>query len=217
MVMVMRTDAVVCMPWRPQPDRLAAHERVRKFWQHFDFRVYEADSNQTRPFNLSHARNRAVKRAQAAFAKVVIVADADAIPDIASVLAAVHDPVGVTYPYTTFKHIRGDWTDRADLLAAPVEQVYRNSVGGMFVTTVETYWDIGGMDERFEARWGYDDNAFAAAAETLSSIHRQPGMLLSFNHSADRDMSTNNPNRIRNQLYQFARGNPALMRELIKR
>ena len=33
--------------------------------------------------------------------------------------------------------------------AAPIDQKYGRSVGGMFVCTPETYWSLGGMDELF--------------------------------------------------------------------
>lgn len=203
------------MPWRPQPDRLKAHNRIRKFWQHFGFHVIEADSDPWQPFSIAVARNNAVRRATT---DTVIVADADSLPDIASVLAAVEDSRGgVTYPYETFKHIDGGWSDKADLLAAPVDQTYNRSVGGMFITRRETYWRVGGMDEMFHPVWGYEDNAFALAAQTLVGIHRQPGNLLSFNHSANRDLSQGNPNKARYALYLLANNKPDVMAELVRR
>src|ERR1700733_15392965 len=79
-------DATVCIPWRSQPDRVAAHHRVCTFWQHHGLPVVMADSDWRQPFQLSEARNSAVRRAST---EVIIVADADTIPDIAGVLEAV--------------------------------------------------------------------------------------------------------------------------------
>ena len=211
----MRDGVAVCMPWRPQPDRLAAHDRARKFWEHFDFRVIEADSDPALPFNLAVARNNAARKAQGA--DVLVLADADTIPDIASVLAAVEDPQGVTYPFSTYLHIPGEWVYRSDLFAAQPDQRYNGSVGGIVVCEAETYWGIGGMDERFHPVWGYEDNAFALAAQTLVGTRRLPGTIFSFNHSANRDMSQDNPNKPRYELYRYANGNPAMMREVIRR
>lgn len=208
-------SVTVCMPWRPQPDRVAAHDRVRDMWAHFGFRVIEADSDPARPFNVAEARNNAARRAQGA--EVLIMADADVVPDIASVIAAVQNPAGVVYPFETFLHIPGEWVTRSDLFAAPVDQKYGRSVGGMFVCLAETYWALGGMDERFQPVWGYEDNAFGNAAATLAGVRREPGVLFSFNHSANRDLSQHNPNRARYALYQFANGKPDLMREVIRR
>jgi hypothetical protein len=203
------------MPWRPQPDRIAAHDRVRDFWRHFGFRVIEANSNPDLPFNLSVARNNAARQAQDA--DVLILADADTIPDIASVLAAVDDPQEcVTYPFHTYLHIPGEWVTRADLFAARPDQRYNASVGGIFVCTAEIYWELRGMDERFYPVWGYEDNAFAMAAHTICGIRRLAGTVFSFNHSAERDMSQDNPNKPRFDLYRHANGNPAMMRELIR-
>lgn len=204
----------VCMPWRPQPDRLAAHARVLDFWWHFGFEVIEADSDPRGPFNIAVARNNAVRQAQGA--DVVILADADTIPDIASVLEAVQDPQGVTYPFSTYLHIPGEWVSRSDLFAAKPDQRYNASVGGVVVCEAETYWELGGMDERFYPVWGYEDNAFALAAHTLVGTRRLPGTIFSFNHSANRDLSQDNPNRARFALYQFANGKPAMMRELVR-
>jgi predicted glycosyltransferase involved in capsule biosynthesis len=102
-------------------------------------------------------------------------------------------------------------------MTAPVDRIYRNSVGGCFVTTVDEYWRLGGMDERFDRRWGYEDNAFHNVVTTLSTEHRIPGILFSFNHHADREMTHDNPNRHRADLYRFAAGTPQLIKELIKR
>jgi hypothetical protein len=206
-------QATVCMPWRPQPDRQKAYERVIAFWAHFGYRVITADSQPDQPFHVGQARNNAVKRATT---ERVIIADADTIPDIAAVEKSLNCDNGITYPFTTYRHIAGHAVGRADLMTAPVEKEYRRSVGGLFVTRRDLYWQLGGMDERFEPRWGYEDNAFHIVAGTLSRVERQAGLVFSFDHAAERDLSENNPNRHRFELYKAAAGNPKMMRELLK-
>jgi hypothetical protein len=205
------------MPWRPTPDREPAHRRTRAFWQHAGIPVTEADSHPNQPFNLSAARNNA---AHACTTDLIIVADADTIPDLGAIHTALTDlechPHLVIWPYHTYRHIPADWTNQPDLMAAPIDRIYHNSVGGLLITTQETYWALGGMDEHFQG-WGYEDNAFHAAATTLAAVTRLPGIVFSFNHPTDRDTSTENPNRHRHELYKFALGKPAIMRELIKR
>lgn len=211
--MATEREATVAIPWRPQPDRMNAHARVVAFWEHNGFRIIEADSTPELPFSLSEARNNAVRQVTT---PVVIVADADTIPDIGRVHQAI-DMDGVIWPFERYRHIPADWVDRADLMAAPADREYNESLGGLLVTQCDLYWQLGGMDDRFERRWGYEDNAFHAAAETLATVHRLPGVVFSFNHDADRDLSLDNPNRHRWDLYKFARGKPQMMRELLKR
>ena len=210
----MTTEATVAIPWRPAPDRIDAYRRVTSFWTHHGLPIITADSDPARPFSLPEARNRAVKKVRTA---KVIVTDADTIPDIGAVLAALEDPDGVTWPFTVYRHIPGRYATEADLMSAPVEREYVRSVGGIIVCDVATYWAVGGMDERFDRRWGFEDNAFHTAVVTLSRARRKPGIVFSFNHTADRDMSPDNPNRHRAALYVLASTSPELMRELVKR
>ena len=212
----MVTDACVCIPWRATDDRLAAFDRVTKFWGHHGFRVITADSDhQGASFNLSCARNRAVGWADT---KYIIVADADTIPDIGNVFFALDEFAGVTWPFTHYRHIPADYAYSADLMmSAPVDRTYSNSVGGIFICERELYWELGGCDEMFTG-WGFEDNAFHIAAQTLSRVRRLDGTVFSFNHNGThRDMSGGNPNRTRLQLYKLCAGDKPLMRELIRR
>lgn len=207
---------VVCIPWRAQPDRIAAHKRVIDFWEHHGFQTATADSNKRRPFNLAEARNKAVDNAQS---DVVIVADADTIPDIGAVARAlerIEDGL-VIWPFTVYRHLPGTEVNNPDLFTAPIDREYDGSSGGLFIATRRTYWDLGGQDERFEPRWGYEDTCFRLAAITLASVDREQATIYSFNHSADRDLSEDNPNYWRWQLYRNATHYPQMMRELIKR
>ncbi|AXQ64478.1 galactosyl transferase [Gordonia phage Neville] len=212
----MTTTADICIPWRAQPDRIPAHERVIDFWKHHRFNPIEGDSDGRRKaFSICEARNRAVRQSKA---DVVVLSDADTIPDIARVLEAI-ESVGsdeVIYPFTYYRHIPGEYVNSSDLHAAPIDKEYRGSVGGTMVIRRDTYWAWGGMDERFEPRWGYDDSAFQLVAKTLGKVTRMPGVIYSFNHAADRDMSVENPNRWRFDLYKLCVNKPQLMRELIK-
>jgi hypothetical protein len=210
----MNDDVTVAMPWRPAPDRLAAHQRIRAFWRHARIPVVEADSLPTQPFNLCEARNNAVRKIRT---PIVVIADADTLPDLGALLQAITElrPNQVAWPYHTYRHIPADWADKPDLLAAPPDRIYHNSVGGLFLCHRDTYWNLGGMDEHFHG-WGYDDNAFYAAALTLGTVRRLPGIVFSFNHAADRDTTDTNPNKHRAELYRFATGKPPVMRQLIK-
>lgn len=208
--------ATVCIPWRAQPDRIAAQERVVTFWEHHGFPVILDDSCPKQDaFNISQARNNAVEQAET---DVVIVADADTIPDLGAVQRAVnriHDDL-VIWPFDLYRHISAEAVQSPDLHTAPVEREYRSSVGGLFVINQRTYWGLGGQDERFESRWGYEDTCFRMAAITLANVDREVATIYSFNHAADRDLSENNPNYWRWQLYRNATHYPQMMRELLK-
>lgn len=212
--LVTRTSATVCIPWRPQPSRIAAYERVRAFWSHHGFPIIEGDSGHE-GFNAAASRNHAVYRSPS---EHVIVADADCIPPIENIwraLETTHD--AITYPYNEFRHIPAASVGCDDLMMTTPDRVYRNSVGGVFITRTDHYWELGGQDELFDKGWGYEDNAFAIVASTLSRIERIPGVLLSFNHDVDngRDLTTN-PHAARGRLYRMLDGNPEMMRELIR-
>jgi hypothetical protein len=204
----------VCIPWRPQPQRMEPYYRVLSFWQHHGFDPIIADSDPAQPFSLSQARNNAVRKSKA---DIIIVADADTIPDIGAVVASYDNP-GVTWPFTTYRHIDPAWVHRHDLFTAPVVREYKGSVGGLLVCPRKVYWELGGMDEKFHPTWGFEDNAFFLVTEALSTVHRQPGFVFSFDHTVDngRDLSPANPNRARYQLYRHAARNPDMMRELIR-
>jgi hypothetical protein len=200
----------VCIPWRSQPERLPAFKRVKAWYEDRGYNVITADSRKHETFNVAASRNLAVSKATS---DVVVVADADTIPDETALSLAVQNPVGVVYPFDRYRYL----TEASVALPESqwvVDREYRQSVGGMVVATRTTYWALGGQDERF-ARWGYEDNAFHLAASTLSTVSRIPGVVHAFGHDADRDLSAENPGRSRCQLYRFAEGKPDVMRELI--
>jgi hypothetical protein len=217
------TSAVaICIPWRPQPHRIAAYERVRRFYRDvgLDDLVIIADSDPLRDFNLSDARNRAVQMAGNRGAEVVVVADADTIPDFKVLMRAVKRASRygrVIYPFTEYVYL-GDVNPELleDFNSAPIERVYTASVGGMVVLTTRLYWELGGFDDCF-TRWGYEDNAFLAAAQTLAQVERLEGKVWAFSHDAERDLSGRNPGSYRMSLYRYAQRDPHLMRELVKR
>lgn len=199
----------VCIPWRPTADRTPAFTRVRAWWQEHGFRIVTADSNHEM-FNVSASRNAAVAVSRTS---TIIVADADTIPDLHALHTALDDPNGVVYPFDAYRYLLPEALTAPDLNVAPFEREYRASVGGLLVTTQETFWHIGGFDEGF-LNWGYEDNAFQLTAQTLSQVRRVPGIVYAYAHDAERDLTVSNPGRARCQLYRFAAGKPDVMRHL---
>jgi predicted glycosyltransferase involved in capsule biosynthesis len=211
------SKATVCIPWRPTDDRLSAHDRIRRFWDHFGFHVVEGDSDPNRPFHRAQARNNAIDKA---YTDAIIFCDADTLPMISVVYAALDelDTAGVVYPHTSYRHIPAEYVFKEDIMLAPPVKEYRNSDGGVFLTTKKTYWDVGGMDERLHPVWGFEDSCFSLAAATLSTVKRLAGIMISFNHHVDGDrIIGESANWHRWQLYVMCQGKPDLMRELIRK
>lgn len=180
-------SVTVCIPWRPQPTRLKPYYRVRAFWEQFGWPIIEADSDPSKRFNLAQARNNAVRQVDTEF---VVVADADVIPMVANVMAAL-DGLGeeIVWPYTLHRYISGDW--EGDPFVAPVVQLpgmptqppdgYIEWTGSLYVARLESYWRVGGFDERFTS-WGGEDSCFRIAANTLVGVGRVDGPCISYNH-----------------------------------
>ena len=151
------------------------------------------------PFSRAGSRNTAVRHA--ADADVVFLHDADMIlPDYqaAAELALDTDEMVVAFRhYRPLDHTTTDAVlDGADpFTATPIDIFTDFSVGGVIALTPAAYWRIGGQDERYRD-WGYEDSAFAMAAERAGTIHRidQPGVHLWHPHAGD----ANNPDQRRN-------------------
>ncbi|MGE2688997.1 galactosyltransferase-related protein [Mycolicibacterium pulveris] len=203
-----------------------------EFWRQTGWPIVTADSD-TEIFSASQARNNAVRQAGAG---TVVICDADTIPPMDNVLAAVADPVGVTYPHTAWRLIPADWVDKpiSDFPNAPVVREHQHSFCGAVVTTTAEYWRLGGQPEEFVG-WGYEDTAFHLRVLAISTFRRMPGIAYSLEHnppdgSADtpgwsRDFSRNQElfqrhrrrgNQELLERYRNAEQRKWLMRELIK-
>ena len=220
------SDATVCMPWRAQPDRIAAYERVTKYWEDHGFTVVTADSNPVLPFVCNEARNNAAMEADT---PIIIMADADTLPDhIDQITAGIKaitadEPLAdIVYPFTMYRYIDGSWASRPDEdFRSPdniIGETY-NSPGGILIARAADFWDIGGFDERFiPGASGFDDTAFYYAAQTLKTVLRIYGTVWSFDHpmSVERKYDDTNPNYSRFCLYEWAKDQPDLMAEVVK-
>lgn len=223
-------EATVCLPWRPQPDRIAAYEFVNKYWRDQGFEVVEADSDPDGPFFCSQARNNAVRKADT---DIVICADADTVPlSIQSVHQAIQmiedNWKDFVLPFTQYIYVPSEWIESTavidGVLTFPLEltepsigcHTIDEPSGGLTVARKTSFWEMGGFDEQFiPGQWGFDDLAFLVAANTLFRSARIQGTIFSFDHSGDRDGSDNNPNKARCEEYMARQGKPDLMREFM--
>lgn len=174
-----------------------------------------ADSDPTKPFNRAQARNNAVRSAGT---DAVIVADADTIPSLWAVHAALDNLHGLVYCGDPYQIIDMEWVAKPDLLLATPLRSSHHWTGGIFAIDTSLYWQLGGQDERFTAGWGGEDMAFYFVAETLASITKMPGPMWAFDHDGgDHNRVMPPGNEALYKQYKVARGRPWLMREVLSR
>jgi hypothetical protein len=186
----------VVLPWRPQPSRVDAFERVVAWYrQHLpEAEIVTVDSGDD-VFNLARCRNigvtdaarnadsaRVADAARDADAhdtdaarnadEVVVIGDADTLPEIGplrSAIAAARTSPLVQLPYTEYHWLGREGTEQFHAgtpLAECEFELVRGACSGVYVTTPATWWSHGGQDERFRG-WGFEDAAWFVAHETL--------------------------------------------------
>lgn len=214
----------VVIPWRGGlPDRERHHETVRAHLRTLlpDAWHIDADSGD-QPFSRAGSRNRGVRLSEDVGADVVVLCDADTLPEPGPLLAAI-EAAGdgrLHLPYTRFrgfsqagtatylKGVNPEWCE--------IELATDWSTGGVLVTTPAAWWRAGGMDERYVG-YGYEDEAFKAAADTLlGSTVRHAGTIWHLWHTQQTGVGS--PEHTGNgqlaERYRAASGNPEAMRAL---
>jgi hypothetical protein len=167
----MGTDAVVMMPWRETPDRLDAFRLAVRSWEEQGFTVVPVDSGHE-PFNRAASRNLAVRTAEDRDLSVVVIADADTFgePDpVREAVAWARTSGSIHLPYTTYRSLGQNGMADLEWGTHPQDCWYIEiavACSGIFITTPETWWSVGGMDERFSV-WAPEDWALRVAHETL--------------------------------------------------
>ncbi|SET48890.1 hypothetical protein [Nonomuraea wenchangensis] len=190
----MTTDlrVLVVIPWRPQPSRVLAHRltvaRYRELLPGVE--IVDVDTGHE-PFCLAACRNRGVRLAEESGADVVVLGDADTLPEREPLLAAVEGAAvsgRVHLPYTEYRSLRADGTaqyrrgaplDRCNHLVVPA------ATSGVYVTSLETWWACGGQDERFLG-WAPEDVAWLISHRTLLGAEpvRHEGRVYALHHQS---------------------------------
>jgi len=158
------------IPWREQPSRIKPLEHVLDWYKTnlTDIEVFYSD----RPgkyWSAAGSRNDGVKKAQEAHCDVIIINDADTIPEIEPLLEAIENcqKDGMVHnPYNFCKYYDKEATNKIlsgiDINLIRHSREYTEANGGIYVCTPEAWWSIGGMDEKF-IQWGGEDSAFELA------------------------------------------------------
>jgi hypothetical protein len=130
-----------------------------------------------------------VKKAQEAHCDLLIIGDADSIPEINALNEAIEQAQvdGMIHnPYSVYKHLTFDSTQNYYKGMAVEDcqgSLHYDAVGGIWVCTPEAWWELGGMDEKF-LQWGPEDRAFDVAHQVIkgSTFIKHDGWLISLAH-----------------------------------
>jgi len=213
----------VIIPWRPQPSRLAAFDATSAWYLENlpGAEILTVDSGEV-PFNLARCRNVGMA-AVSDPDEVVIIGDADTIPSVEPLLAAIAAAATsglVHLPYTRYQWLGRDGT-AAFFDGAPLATVEATLVvgacSGVYVTTPRTWASHGGQDERFRG-WGFEDSAWFAAHTTLLGSHpqRHDGDVYALHHETQlREGEQYEANAALRERYREAEPSPEAMRALV--
>lgn len=185
---------VLVIPWRETPQRIKPLKKVLSWYeQNFpDFIVILSDSDGEK-FNLSRARNLGVERAKELQADIIVLNDADTIPDKTEVLkqtidAAMKDNL-VHNPYTEYRFYDINNTNlyfqNNSFMSLPFYASYTSNAG-IWVFKPSSWDMVGGMDEKFVG-WGFEDTAFERAHEIIhgTKLIKHDGIIHAFDHERD--------------------------------
>lgn len=227
-------DVAILIPWRTDDGpRAECHRFVRAWWhEHFpEWPICYGDSASP-DFHRAEARNNA--RAVAPDAtRVLIVADADTVPNSFAIKMAVSivrgNPQRWVLPYRIYYNLNEAATrwilDRctpAFELPDPIEGQWdhelHDSVGGCHVLSADAWDSIGGYPTSIRT-WGYEDRIWEMILNVMvSGAERLEGIVQHLHHPAPEEECFGNPeiewNRRIAREFQRAR-TPRLMRSLL--
>jgi hypothetical protein len=212
----------VVIPWRPAPSRVSAFEFVTGWYaEHVpeaSVRTIDTDDD---VFVLAACRNRAVSTVGPD--EVVVINDADTVPEAGALRAAVAAARAsgrVHLPYIEYHWLGAEGTAQLRGGIPPRECSFELVVGacsGVYVTTPRTWAAHGGQDEGFRG-WGFEDAAWYLAHETLlgGPPVRHDGRVYALHHVAEvRAGAGYDANAARMELYRAAAGDAAAMAQLV--
>jgi len=215
--------ARIVIPWRPAPSRVDAFERVVAWYRETLPQVpLETVDTGDVPFVLAACRNTAMRNA--AEHEVVVVGDADTIPErqplIAAIRAAAESPY-VHLPYDEYRWLgrtgSADHAAGVPLEDCTVEQYVDGACSGVYVATPRAWASHGGQDEGFRG-WGFEDAAWFLAHSTLLGAPpiRHRGRVYALHHIGEvRAGASYDANAARMEDYRAAAGSPSAMGRLV--
>jgi hypothetical protein len=195
------------IPWRETPSRVRPLQALLEWYQTNlpDVEIIYAD----KPgefWSASGSRNLGIRKAQEAGCDVVILNDADTLPQLPPLLEAIEQcqTDGMVHnPYRLCKYFD---MNMSELIYAGMNKdvlkhtLFTEANGGIWVCTPQSWWDIGGMDEKF-LQWGGEDNAFELAHTVIkgSKLVKHDGTIYCLGHQTQ----VNDPGFFQHQTINF--------------
>lgn len=201
---------------------------VLRWWKvHYNDAQICMGRNFDQPFNRGKARNEAFKDATG---DIIIVADADTLPTVDGVDLAIEEilegrarwmlPYGPDRYYNlSEERTKSILNSGATTIPEPVTWEHKiTSWAGCLIMPRAAYEAVGGYDERFVG-WGYEDNAFQFALDTIWGPHaRIDSFCCHLWHAIEPGTTFDSPtigaNRALFGKYQAAVGRPEDMKEV---
>jgi len=215
---------LVAIPWRSQADREYAHDLTVQHYRELlpDANIVDIDTDHI-PFCLAACRNKAVRIAEDHGADVVVLGDADTLPERDPLLSAIEQARYsrfVHLPYTEYRSLGATGTGQ-HRAGKPLQDCDHLTVdgacSGVYVTTPATWWAHGGQDER-HLGWGAEDASWWCAHTTLLRAEpvRHEGRVYALGHESQvKEGPRYTANFALCHRYHQAQGDPTAMRALI--
>jgi glycosyltransferase involved in cell wall biosynthesis len=181
----------IVIPWREQPSRIPPFKALVKWYEENlpEAKIYYPD-RQSPVWLMSATRNDGVRMAEADGCDVIVMNDADTIPQIGPLMDAINAAYldnKIHLPYTDYRMLGSNGTRQFLVNKIDLERCfhrsYRDACSGTNVFTPETWWSLGGNDEKFK-QWGYEDTAilYVHQVVTGSDFIRHKGVAFSLGH-----------------------------------
>ena len=212
----------VVIPWRPQPSRERAYDATTRWYRDNlpEARLLPVDSGDA-VFNLAQCRNLGVELADDD--DVVVIGDADTLPELEPLLAAIdgaRESGRVHLPYTRYHWLGASGTAQF-ATGAPLStcdhELVMGACSGVYVAAPDTWRNHGGQDERFRG-WGFEDAAWYLAHETILGAPpvRHEGRVYALHHTAEqREGPQYDANAALMERYRAAATDADAMRQLV--
>lgn len=225
----------IVIPWRDSGDkhRQRIFEWILSRYKYlFPEGQIELCDNGSERFSRGGSRNAGVSFAERDF---ILLADADTVPYLEWIYAGaklLEEGVSWVLPYGSdgYFNVNRESTEHVLNELDPKDDFDPKNMGfdyqllswaGQILTTKDAFEAAGGYDERFTG-WGYEDNAFKEAMDTLVGQHGRvaQGHTAHLWHPAPVTQTWQQPDIITNRQlygrYKSRSGNPELMKELVK-
>jgi predicted glycosyltransferase involved in capsule biosynthesis len=208
-------DVVLGFPFRGVGERESIFSKVRPLVESmYPFsNVLVADSGHE-TFNRAATRNVIADWAIREQASVVVICDADSIPQeevLRETIEMVYEDGQVRIPFDEVRVLPSNrFLRHPNRFEGIVPRLtYGPSCGGIYVLRPSLWRSLGGMDERIDG-WGFEDRIFLCAINTFSEgpiFH--VGNLYTVDHSRDIHNLKHPENNVLMDRYLAAEGNPS--------